>query len=269
MYLLDTRAVIWKIKMRRLDNIKLFVFDLGGTLMEYKGMHLSWTGYYKNAFEYVNEQFGLDLSEMQIADSIHIFCDYNPAVNPREKKIEPEIIFSDIIKRWGTTLSVSKIIEAFFESLKLEPVIYEDSIPTLDYLKKSGFKIATMTDVATGMPDIMHKNYVTPLLPYFDLYVSSLSCGYKKPNPKGLRDISEQFGIASENMVMIGDTSRDVNAAKNFGCRSILINRNDDPSQKLGQNFTIKNTQEIIELIQIYPRQHPLQQCASLQLQEF
>ena len=130
-------------------------------------------------------------------------------------------------------------------------MIYDDSIPTLEALKKAGFKIAAMTDVATGMPDLMHKNYVTPLLPYFDLYVSSLSCGYKKPNPKGLRDISEQLGIAPENMVMIGDTHRDVNAAKNIGCRSILINRKDEPAQELGQDFTITNTLEILDLIQL------------------
>lgn len=217
--------------------------------MEYKGMHLSWAGYYKSSFEYVNEKLELGLSVQQIATSVQIFTDYNPAVNPREKEIDPEIIFGDIIKGWGAIIPVAKIIEVFFESLKLEPVIYDDSIPTLKVLKKSGFKIAAMTDVATGMPDLMHKNYVTPLLPYFDLYVSSLSCGYKKPNPKGLRDISEHFGIAPENMVMIGDTSRDVNAAKNIGCRSILINRKDSPAQEIGQDFTIINTQEMLELI--------------------
>ena len=235
----------------KLNNIKLCVFDLGGTLMEYKGMHLSWTGYYKSGFEYVNEKLALGLSQQQIATSIQIFTDYNPAVNPREKEIDPEIIFTDIIKGWGTTLPVSKIIDVFFESLHLEPVIYEDSIPALERLKKSGFKIAAMTDVATGMPDLMHKNYVTPLLPYFDLYVSSLSCGYKKPNPKGLRDISEYFGIAPENMVMTGDTSRDVDAAKNLGCHSILINRSGNPAQELGQEFTVSNALEILELIQL------------------
>lgn len=108
-----------------------------------------------------------------------------------------------------------------------------------------------MTDVATGMPDLMHKNYVTPLLPYFDLYVSSLSCGYKKPNPKGLKDISEHFGIAPDNMVMIGDTSRDVNAGKNIGCHSILINRLGKPSQDFGQEYTVINAMEILDLIQI------------------
>lgn len=108
-----------------------------------------------------------------------------------------------------------------------------------------------MTDVATCMPDLMHKNYVTPLLPYFDFYVSSLSCGYKKPNPKGLKDISEHFGIAPDNMVMIGDTSRDVNAGKNIGCHSILINRSGKPSQDFGQEYTVINAMEILDLIQI------------------
>lgn len=127
--------------MEKLENIKLFVFDLGGTLMEYKGMHLSWTGYYKSGFEYVNKQLRLGLSEKQIAEAIQIFTDYNPAVNPREKEINPEIIFKDIIKDWGTIIPVSKIIEVFFESLKLEPVIYEDSIPALKSLKESGLKL--------------------------------------------------------------------------------------------------------------------------------
>ena len=100
-----------------LNNIKLFVFDLGGTLMEYKGMHLSWVGYYKSSFEYVNEKLELGLSDQQIATSVQIFTDYNPAVNPREKEIDPEIIFGDIIKGWGTTIPPAKIIEVFFESL--------------------------------------------------------------------------------------------------------------------------------------------------------
>ena len=235
--------------MSKLKNIKLFVFDLGGTLMEYKGMHLSWSGYYKGAFEYVNDFYSLGLSENQIETSVEIFKKYNPMENPREKEIDPEIIFEDIIKGWNTKLPVSKIIQAFFDSLKLEPVIYEDSIPALSQLKKAGYKIAAMTDVATGMPDVLHKNYVTPLLPYFDLYVSSLSCGYKKPNPKGLQEISEQLGIASENMVMIGDTLRDIQAAKNLGCCSILINRSGLPPQQLNQDFTITNALELLSLL--------------------
>lgn len=234
--------------MSNLKNIKLFVFDLGGTLMEYKGMHLSWSGYYKGAFEYVNNIYSLGLSENQIEASVEIFKNYNPMEKPREKEIEPEIIFEDIIKGWNTNFPVKKIIQAFFDSLNLEPVIYDDSIPALSQLKKAGYKIAAMTDVATGMPDDLHKNYVTPLLAYFDLYVSSLSCGYKKPNPKGLQEISQKLGIAPENMVMTGDTSRDIQAAKNIGCCSILMNRSGKKPQQLNQDFTVTNALEILQL---------------------
>ena len=73
-------------------NVKLFVFDLGGTLMEYKGMHLSWSGYYKGAFEYVNNFYSLGLSENQIETSVEIFKNYNPMEKRREKEIEPEVI---------------------------------------------------------------------------------------------------------------------------------------------------------------------------------
>lgn len=235
--------------MSKLRNVKLFVFDLGGTLMEYKGMHLSWSGYYKGALENINNFYSLGLSENQIETSVEIFTKYNPRNNPREKEIEPEVIFEDVIKGWNTNLPVKKNIQAFFDSLNLEPVIYDDSIPALSQLKKAGYKIAAMTDVATGMPDALHKNYVTPLLPYFDLYVSSLSCGYKKPNPKGLQEISENLGIAPENMVMTGDTSRDIQAAKNIGCRSILMNRSGKKPQQLNQDFTVTNALEILQLL--------------------
>ena len=66
-----------------------------------------------------------------------------------------------------------------------------------------------------------------------------------------IKDISEHFGIAPDNMVMIGDTSRDVNAGKNIGCHSILINRSGKPSEDFGQEYTVINTMEILDLIQI------------------
>ena len=50
-------------------------------------------------------------------------------------------------------------------------------------------------------------------------------------------------------MVMTGDTFRDVNAAKNIGCRSILINRSGEKAQSLGQDFTVTNVLEILKMI--------------------
>ena len=52
----------------------------------------------QSAFEYVNSQLGLGLSDQQIAESIQIFCNYNPAVNPREKEIDPEITVERVVE---------------------------------------------------------------------------------------------------------------------------------------------------------------------------
>ncbi len=237
-----------------MQKIKIIVFDLGCTLMEYKGMHLSWVSYYKDSFDYVNRKLSLGLSEKQIDASIEIYKNYNPRIKPREAEIAPEKIFADITSGWNTDVPLKTVIDSFFESLKLEPIIYEDSIPALKQLRGKGLKIAALTDVATGMPDELHKNYVAPLLPYFDLYVSSLSCGFKKPNPKGLEDIARHFNAKPEEMLMVGDDRRDVEVARRFGCKSVLIKResfaqNHGENFEFGQDYTVTNLEELLNLL--------------------
>lgn len=96
-----------------MSDIKIAVFDLGGTLMEYKGMHLSWISYYKGAFDYTRQKLGLELTDSQIEKSIKILSGYNPRVRPREKEIEPEVIFTDVTSDWHTEIPVAKIIDVF------------------------------------------------------------------------------------------------------------------------------------------------------------
>ena len=50
-----------------------------------------------------------------------------------------------------------------------------------------------------------------------------IGCDCRKPNPGMLRQASEMFGIPPSNCFMIGDSTRDVLAGKNFGCRTVLV----------------------------------------------
>ena len=236
-------------------NFKVVVFDLGETLMEYKGMHLSWDGYYQPAFEYVNKVLELGLSAAQIETSVEILKNYNPRIKMREQEIPADKIFTEAVAGWNYDFSkpdsfpLEKIIYTFFESLHLEPVIYDDSIPALKMLRKAGLKTAVMTDVASAMPDSLHKAKVETLLPYFDLYVSSVTCGWRKPNPKGLSDIAAYFRTKPMKMMMIGDNQRDIQAAKNFGCTSVLLYRKEGEPPVLGQDFTVHSAIEAAELV--------------------
>lgn len=46
-------------------------------------------------------------------------------------------------------------------------------------------------------------------MPYFDMYVSSQSCGFRKPNPEGVHQISEHFGADEKQFIFVGDEPKD------------------------------------------------------------
>lgn len=231
-----------------MENIKVTAFDIGGTLMEYKNMPNVWIEFYKTAFEHVRNTLHLKLSDTDIERSMERLKFYNPRVNYREIDYSPEVIFKDVTAHWGGEFSVQSVIDAFFSSMKLVPYIYPETVCVLNKLKKQNYKIATLTDVATGMHDELHKSYFGELMPYFDMYVSSSSCGYRKPNPKGLQDIAERFGISAENMIFIGDEQKDIDVAKRFGCVSVLIDRYGSHSD-FGQDYTVKDLNEFADRV--------------------
>lgn len=229
--------------------MKVIVFDIGGTLMEYKGMPLSWLDFYRRAFEYVRCELNLDITDGDIDKSFEVLKKYNPRINYREVDYTPEVIFSESTAHWQGDFAISDVIDKFYASMNLTAYIYPEAIPFLEKLKERGYKIAALTDVATGMPDKLHKSYFPELLPYFDLYVSSISCGWRKPNPKGLQDIAEHFDVGANEMIMIGDEEKDIKTAKRFGCEAVLIDRRNE-DVNFGQDDTIQVLDEFWEVLE-------------------
>lgn len=230
-------------------GINAVVFDIGGTLMEYRNMPNVWIDYYKTGFEFVRDKLSLDISDGDIEKSVEVLKSYNPRVKYREEDVSPEVIFDDVCGHWKCTFNLEDVVDVFYRSMGLTAYIYPETIPVLEKLKAEGYIIATLTDVATGMPDELHKSYFPELMPYFDMYVSSLSCGYRKPNPKGLADISERFGISAEEMIFIGDEEKDIVVAKRFGCKSVLIDRK-SRGERFGQDFTITDLNGLFSIIE-------------------
>lgn len=229
-------------------SYKVIVFDIGGTLMEYKNMPLSWLDFYKDGFRYVCSELSLSITENDIDKSFEVLKSYNPRINPREVDVTPEVIFSEATAHWQGEFELSDVINKFYESMNLTAYIYPETLDFLDKLKVEGYIIAALTDVAIGMPDELHKSYFPELMPYFDMYVSSISCSYRKPNPKGLSDIAENFGVISSEMIMIGDEEKDIKTAKRFDCKSVLIDRR-DRNANFGQDYTVTDLNGLWEML--------------------
>lgn len=228
--------------------IKSAVFDIGGTLMEYKGMPCVWVDYYENGFKHVREKLLPQLTDKDIESGMEILRGYNPTIKYREADYSHERIFGEIAVKWNVDISADKIAYCFFEAFPLEAYTYPETISVLQKLRDNGIKIATLTDVATGMPDELHKSYFPELMPYFDLYVSSTSCRYRKPNIKGLVDIATHFGVKPDEMIFIGDERKDVLVANSFGCTSFYIDRYNN-NRDFGQKYTVSNLNEFYNIV--------------------
>ena len=183
----------------------VFVFDCGGTLMEYAGMPAAWSALYPQGFRAVADALCPACTADDLAEAAARLTAFNPRITGREIEYPPA--------------------EMFAACLSHSPVLYPDSIPALHRLQMHGHKTAVLTDLPSGMPDALFRADIVPLLPYIDLYVSSGTCGFRKPNPAGLRQIAAHFSAAMEALVFIGDEDKDAATASRAGCSFLRIDR--------------------------------------------
>lgn len=191
--------------------------------MEYKGMPLNWCDYYYKGFGKVKDTYGLELSEIELQKAAEILKSYNPRISGRELEIAPEIIFSECIANWKNKPNIENVIDAFFEGLSLSAEVSDFSVALLHKCKSHGCKIACLTDLPNGMPDSMFKKAIAEIIDLFDLYVSSQSCGARKPNKEGLLLIARTFDVDVSELLFIGDEEKDYMTALNAGCNFMYI----------------------------------------------
>lgn len=94
--------------------------------------------------------------------------------------------------------------------------IYPGVKEGLDRLRDQGFPLACVTNKAGSftLPLLEHMK----LAPYFAEVVAGDTLPRKKPDPLPLTHTCEKFGIAPRDMLMIGDSLNDAQAARAAGC---------------------------------------------------
>lgn len=223
--------------------MKVIVFDLGGTLMQYVGMPYSWVDFYQQGFEAIIEKYNCHVSKDAVETSLQLLKEFNPRVNYREIEYSAEYIFAKVLEHWNLDIPLQNCIETFWSGLKLKAEIYPDTLEVLPKLKENGYVIATLTDLPNAMPDEVFRRDITELLGYFDYYVSSATAGYRKPHCKGLQMISEKYSIPIKELIFIGDEEKDRQTALNANCKFIRIQRSEKNDE------SIENLYELLEIL--------------------
>ncbi len=124
--------------------------------------------------------------------------------------------------------------------------VYPDVVPTLEWLKKSGYRLG----VVTSGPEYQRlKLELTGLSHYFDVVVTREDVNAIKPEPRIFLTALEAINAEPHESLMVGDSlSQDVYGAKNLGMVSVWINRTGEDGHHL-PDYEIKTLHELKKIL--------------------
>lgn len=111
--------------------------------------------------------------------------------------------------------------ECYLELLGTTSVPYDGVLEGLDRMHAMGLKVACITNKVTRftLPLLERTN----LLARFEHVVCGDTYEKKKPDPLPLLKTAERFGVSPAELVMIGDSANDVQAARAAGCPILCV----------------------------------------------
>ena len=213
-----------------LNNIKLIVFDLDGTLVSS----------HKNIY----------LATLKAFDELKIDAEIEEKEFFKNIGLHFKEIFQNLMIRVVDIDKFISIYKEFYFDFINESKIYPSVESTLLILKKKGYKISLLTTKGEDQA-VKIINYLG-LGKYFDL-ITGRKKGFKiKPHPEPLLNICEHFDIAPEQTLIVGDTELDIRCGKSanaytcgvtFGYRTIEQIKEEKP------DFIIDKFNKLTEIL--------------------
>lgn len=126
----------------------------------------------------------------------------------------------------------------------------------LQELRDKGIRLACVTNkpIAFARP-LLEK---TALAHYFEIIYGGDSLPKKKPDPLPLLQVCRDFGLQPAQVVAIGDSSNDAQAARSAGCRVLTVPygyNHGEPVQEIDSDGIVPTLREAADLISVAP--HP------------
>lgn len=193
-------------------NIKLFIFDLDGTIVK---LPIKWT---------------------EVKKKIKKILKINFSLTPLIPSIEELVTNSELKRR------IYKVIDDEEMKAVRKLKFDEDILRLFKKFKKLGYKLALVT-LQGRKPAIEALNRLD-VCEFFDLIVSR---DEKKDREEQIKTILEAMDVPSSQVMVIADKSRDMSIAKKLGCVSMAITS----KVEIDGDFKLNNIKEILRMLEV------------------
>jgi phosphoglycolate phosphatase len=218
-----------------LNNIKAVLFDLDGTLLNTLDDIADNANYALGVFGYPS--FPVDAYRYFVGRGVdNLMKNILPYDARTPSNIE----------------SIKKVYVEWYNKHSFDKTRpYDGVVETVCELKLIPLKLA----VVSNKPDADSKFAVSHVFDpgLFDIVAGGKSEIPLKPDPAIVHNILGEFGVASEDAVLVGDTIVDLSTARNAGCMSIGVKWGFRPEEVsfagAGADFVIDRPHELLDLI--------------------
>jgi HAD superfamily hydrolase (TIGR01549 family) len=215
----------------KITPIKAIVWDLDGTLIKFK---IDFIRARRKAIK-ILKKYGVPKNLLTVKGSILENVSKSRDYFHSNKTYESEKI-TQIINEVDEEINEVEY-EAALQASHIDGI---DEV--LEYIKSINLKQAIFTFNTHRNAEVSLQK--VNLMKYFELIVGRDNVEKMKPHPDHLLSICEKFNVLPSEIIVIGDSSRDIEAALNVGAKSIAIKNN---LFDLSKGETFQKADKIIE----------------------
>ena len=210
-----------------MSQIKAIIFDLDGTLIDS-------VDDLANSVNYTLGKLDLPLHTTEeiksfVGDGVQKLIKRSLGQTHMEKFDDAFAIF---MKHYGTHCTDNT-------------VLYPEVAETISFLAEK-YSLAVLTNKSATFS---HK-IITALKidSYFKEVLGGDSLPTKKPDPAGILYLADKWGLAPDQLVMVGDHATDIEVGQRAGCKTVFIEGGIGETRGLKPDFVIKSMDELPDL---------------------
>ena len=123
--------------------------------------------------------------------------------------------------------------------------LFPGALETLELMKNIPKAIGT----SRPRPSTLFLDHLD-IYKYFKAFITSSDVTYTKPHPEIFQTAANELGVTADEIIIVGDTPNDINAAKAMGSKCILFHSNHNlytlkEMEQLGPDFIVYNHKEL------------------------